>query len=67
MKAGLSDVLLFCDSFLYVWSFFQQSYPISTYEAGLSDVLLFCDSFLLFGLIIFQQSYPISTYEAGIE
>jgi hypothetical protein len=56
---GLSDVLLFCDSFLYVWlRYFQQSLPNFYLKAGLSDVLLLCDSFLLFGLkSIFQQSH----------
>jgi hypothetical protein len=36
-KAGLSDVLLFCDSFLVfgLKSIFQQSYPIPTYKAGI--------------------------------
>jgi hypothetical protein len=58
--AELSDVLLFCDSFLYVLvlrvffkavplvstvRYFQQSYKFYL-KQELSDVLLFCDSFL---------------------
>jgi hypothetical protein len=36
-----------CCSFVHVLEYFQQSYPIPTYEAGIEDaafdVLLFCD------------------------
>jgi hypothetical protein len=52
MKQGLSDVLLFCDSFLFVFGLkiFFNSPTISTYEAGISDVLLFVIPFIVFGL-----------------
>jgi ABC-type uncharacterized transport system permease subunit len=47
--------------------YFQQSYPISTYESRDWVMLLLCDSFLVFGLkSIFQQSYPISTWKQGL-
>jgi hypothetical protein len=46
IKQGLSDVLLFCDYFVFEY-FFQQSYPFPPMKQGLSDVLLFCDSLCL--------------------
>jgi hypothetical protein len=61
-KQGLSDVLLFCD--YTCLKYFQQSYPIPTYEAGVE----WCAALLwLHVLKYFQQSYPIPTYKAGIE
>jgi hypothetical protein len=46
-KQGLSDVLLFCDSFLcLVLRVFFNSPTQFLPMKGLSDVLLFCDSFL---------------------
>jgi hypothetical protein len=61
MKAGLSDVLLLCDSFLCVClSIFQQShfYPM---KAGLSDVLPLIP---LWFLRVFFNSPTHFTYES---
>jgi hypothetical protein len=66
-KAGLlSDVLLFCDSFLCLSIFFNSPTQFPP-KQGLSDVLLFVIPFLCLVLEYFQQSYPIPTYKAGIE
>jgi hypothetical protein len=67
IKQGLSDVLLFCDSFLVfvLRVFFNSPTQFPPIKQGLSDVLLFVIPFFVFGLkSIFQQSYPIPTYES---
>jgi hypothetical protein len=66
-KQGLSDVLLFLDSFLCfgLKSIFNSPTQFHLWKQGLSDVLLFVIPFFVFGLkYFFQQSYPISTYES---
>jgi hypothetical protein len=66
IKQGLSDVLLFCDSFFVFGLIFQQSYQFPPIKQGLSDAALWIP-FFVFGLkSIFQQSHPISTYKAGL-
>jgi hypothetical protein len=66
----LSDVLLFCDSFLvFGLGIFQQSYPFLPMKAGIEwCAALLWFPFFVFGLkSIFQQSYPILPMKAGIE
>jgi hypothetical protein len=67
-KAGLSDVLLFCDSFLCVWSWsiFQQSYPILPMKAGWCAALLWFLSLCLV-LGIFNSPTQFLPMKAGIE
>jgi hypothetical protein len=61
----LSDVLLFCDSFLFVFGLkiFFNSLPISTYES-ISDVLLFCDSLCL--VLVFSTVLPFPPIKQGL-